>query len=227
MIPGTPLEKPGDPLRLAYGEERLELTAPRTYRLRVGELDLELRAATEPMAVEGTGLTGIGRPEEMHYYSLPRLEARGSVCGRKATGVFWYDHQWGATWTEPSIGWSWWGLQLEAGGSVNAYVLRNIKTGEILRSVCTHDRRVYPLVASPREIWESRSKVRYPVSWRLQAGPLDLSVEPLFKNRESPILGQQEYLWEGPVRVSGSSSGRGFQELVSYARERKRAPEGD
>jgi predicted secreted hydrolase len=38
-----------------------------------------------------------------------------------------------------------------------------------------------------------------------------------------PILGEQESIWEGPVRVTGSVTGRGFQELVSYARERKRA----
>ena len=40
--------------------------------------------------------------------------------------------------------------------------------------------------------------------------------------RESPVLGEQESIWEGPVTVTGSVTGRGYQELVSYARERKR-----
>ena len=223
VIPGAPLEKAGDPLRLQYGRDSLERTSPRKYRLKVGEVDLELRASADAMAIEGTGLTGIERPEEMRYYSLPRLEAKGSVRGKKASGVFWYDHQWGATWNQPTVGWSWWGLQLDDGSNVNAYALRDIKTGQTLRSVCTHDRRVYPLLATPRETWESPTKVRYPVSWTLKAGPLDLTIEPIQKERESPILGEQQSIWEGPVRVRGSVSGRGFQELVSYAREKKRA----
>jgi predicted secreted hydrolase len=223
VIPGVPLEKPGDPLKLRYGDDLLERIGPGSYRLKTGEVDVTLRAVAEPMAVEGTGLTGIATPDDMHYYPLPRLEAKGTVRGAKARGVFWYDHQWGATWTGPKIGWSWWGLQLDDGSHVNAYVLRDVKTKKLLRAVCTHDRKVYPLQAEPIDFWESRSKVRYPVAWRLKAGPLDLEIEPRMKEREVPILGEQESIWEGPVRVTGSISGRGFQELVSYARERKRA----
>jgi len=222
VIPGGPLEKAGDPLKLKYADDSLERSSRGTYRLRVGAVDLELRAVSETMAVEGTGLTGIGRPEEMHYYTIPRLEAKGSVHGRKATGLFWYDHQWGTSWTEPTVGWSWWGLQLDDGTNVNAYELRDLKTRTVLRSVCTHDRRVYPLEATPLVTWESPTKVRYPVSWKLKAGPLDLTIEPIQKERESPVLGDQESIWEGPVRVTGTATGRGFQELVNYARERKR-----
>ncbi len=223
IIPGGPLEKAGDPLKLHYGDDLLERTGPAAYRLKVGELDLTLTSRAEPMAVEGTGLTGIAKPEDMHYYTLPRLEASGTIRGRKASGVFWYDHQWGATWTGPSIGWSWWGLQLDDATHVNAYVLRDVKTKKMIRAVCTHDRRVYALEAEPLETWESPTKVKYPVSWRLRAGPLDLKIEPLMKEREVPILGEQESIWEGPVRASGSVTGRGFQELVSYAREKRRA----
>jgi predicted secreted hydrolase len=222
VIPGKPLEKAGDPLKLKYGDDVLERTGDGAYRLKVGDVDLQLKSVAEPMAVEGTGQTGIGKIEDMNYYTLPRLEATGTVRGVKARGIFWYDHQWGATWTGPAIGWSWWGFQLDDGSHVNAYVLRDLKTRSVIRAVCTHDRRVYPLEAEPLEYWESRTKVRYPVSWRLKAGPLDLKVEPLFKERESPVLGEQESIWEGPVTVTGSVTGRGYQELVSYARERKR-----
>jgi predicted secreted hydrolase len=223
VIPGEPLEKGGDPLRMRYGDDVFERLGPRRYRLKVGDVDVELRPSSEFMAVEGTGLTGIGSPEDMHYYSLPRLTATGSVHGRKASGTFWYDHQWGSTWTEPTIGWSWWGLHLDDGSNVNAYVLRDLKTGDLIRGICTHDRLVYPLDARPESIWESKTRVRYPVSWTLRAGPLNLRIDPLFKERESPVLGDQESIWEGPVTVSGSATGRGFQELVSYARERRKA----
>jgi predicted secreted hydrolase len=221
VIPGEVLEKAGDDLSLRYGEDRLERTGRREYRLKVGEVDVRLRGASEAMAVEGTGLTGVKAPEDMHYYTIPRLEASGTVRGKKASGIFWYDHQWGKEWTDPGIGWSWWGLQLDDGRNVNAYALRNVRTGALLRSVCTQDGQVSTLVAEPLEWWTSPSKTPYPVAWRLRAEGLDVRVEPFFKDRESAILGEQESIWEGPVRVSGSSAGRGYQELVSYARERR------
>ena len=48
---------------------------------------------------------------------------------------------------------------------------------------------------------------------------LDLKIEPAFKNREVLLVGNTDTLWEGPVRVSGTIGGRGFQELVGYAKE--------
>jgi predicted secreted hydrolase len=221
-IPGAPLEKAGDPLKLTYGADTLEQVGRGAYRLRVGDVEVTLRALSEPMAVEGTGLTGITTPETMHYYTFPRLEAEGSVRGKKAKGLFWYDHQWGSSWVGPSMGWSWWGLQLDDGTNVNAYVLRDVKSGSILRAVCTHDWRVYPLEATPLAWWESRLKIRYPVAWALKAGPLDLNIAPFHEDRESIVLGEGETIWEGPVRVTGSAGGRGFQELVGYGREQKR-----
>lgn len=221
VIPGPVHEKPGDPLKLRYGDDLLERTGPREYVLKTGDVDLRLRATADAMAVEGTGLTGIAAPTDMHYYSLPRLEAVGTVHGKHANGLFWYDHQWGKAWTDSTIGWTWWGLQLNDGSNVNAYVLRKLDTGEILRAVCTRDNRVSKLTAKPLEYWTSPTNTRYPVAWRLQALGLDLRVEPYFKERESPVLGEQESIWEGPVKVSGSHRGRGYQELVSYARERR------
>lgn len=218
VIPGTPLERPGDPLRLTYGEDRLERTGRGTYRLKVGPVQLELRAEAPTVPVEGTGLTGLHQPDDMHYYTIPRLAAAGTVHGRRATGTFWYDHQWGASWIGPTIGWSWWGLQFDDGTSANAYILRDVATGSIHRSVLTRDDgRVEKLVACPIEEWTAPSGTRYPVSWELSAGPYRLKVEPFFRERECPILGGTT-IWEGPVRVSGSHAGRGFQELVGYSR---------
>ncbi len=220
FIQGRVMEKDGDPLKLVYGADTLDRTGLRAYRLKVGDVTLELRAVSEPLRVEGTGLTGVERPEDMHYYTIPRLEATGTVRGRKAKGVLWYDHQWGKSWVGPSLGWSWWGLQLEDGTNVNAVVIRDLRTGEPRKATLTHDTRVYELHAVPVEFWTSESKVRYPVVWELAGGPLRLRVEPLFKDRERPVADDQESIWEGPVRITGTHRGRGYQELVGYARER-------
>lgn len=218
LIPGRPLEKPDAPLDLRYGRDRLERTGPDTYRLVAGDVDLELTAVAEPVAVEGTGLTGIDRPEGMHYYSVPRLNATGTVHGRRAKGVFWYDHQWGDSWVDGRVGWSWWGLQFDDGGSAIAYVLRDRESGRVIRSVLTDDRGVHRLSANPVETWTSPLGARYPVAWELSGGGHRLKVTPMFRERECPILGEQVAVWEGPVRVTGSRRGRGFQELVGYAR---------
>jgi predicted secreted hydrolase len=118
------------------------------------------------------------------------------------------------------IGWAWWGLQLDDGTNVNAYVLRDLKTGERIRSVLTHEGGVLRLDAEPTDWWESPAGVRYPVAWELRGGPFRLRVEPFFRERSCPIFGAQRAIWEGPVRIRGSHTGRGFQELVGYARER-------
>jgi predicted secreted hydrolase len=223
-IPGTVLEKAGDPLRLKYGEATLERTGDRTWRLRAGAVDLELSAVGEPMAVEGTGLTGLDRPDDMRYATFPRLEARGTVNGRPARGTLWYDHQWGSSWVQQGIGWSWWGLQLDDGSNLNAVVLRDTKSGAIRKATATHDHAVYPLEARAVGAWESPAGIRYPVEWELSAGPLKLRVEPLHRDREHPVLFGLETIWEGPVRVSGTRSGRGYQELVGYAKDGRISP---
>lgn len=222
VIASPVLEKAGDPLKLVYGEDSLVRTGHRQYRLRVGEADLELRAASPPMAVEGTGLTGVRSPDEMHYYSIPRLQASGSVKGRAASGTLWYDHQWGVDWSGPAWGWAWWGLQLDDGTAVNAYVLRESPSGAVRKAVLTRGGRVFALQATPLRVWESPVRIRYPVAWRLVGGGLDLTVEPTFDRREVALIGNADTLWEGPVRVTGTVKGRGFQELVGYAREKKR-----
>jgi predicted secreted hydrolase len=223
-IPGPMLEKPGDPLKLKYADAELERTGRRTWRLKVGGVDLALRAAAEPMAVEGTGLTGLDRPDDMHYVTFPRLEATGTVNGRPARGTLWYDHQWGGSWVQKDVGWSWWGLQLDDGSNVNAVVIRDTRTGAVRKSVATHDRGVLPLRAKSTSTWDSPSGVRYPTAWELEAGDLRLKVEPLFADREHPVLFGLEAIWEGPVRVSGSRSGRGYQELVGYPKDGRISP---
>ncbi|HYE99132.1 MAG TPA: lipocalin family protein [Planctomycetota bacterium] len=219
LIPGGMREKAGGPLDLKYGDAALIRTGHRTWRLEAGGVDLQLRATAPPMAVEGTGLTGLDKPDDMHYYTFPRLEAVGTVRGRKAKGLLWYDHQWGGSWVQQTVGWSWWGVQFDDGSNLNAVVIRDTKTGKVLKATATHDERVYALTARPTAHWTSPLGVRYPTAWELSAGPLRLRVEPYFPDREHPVLFGLEAIWEGPVRVTGSHAGRGFQELVGYPKD--------
>ena len=94
--------------------------------------------------------------------------------------------------------------------------------GAVRKAVLTRGSQVFSLEAEPLEWWESPRRIRYPVAWRLSGGGLELKVEPSSRNREVPLVGDTDTLWEGPVRVSGTVAGRGFQELVGYAREKRR-----
>jgi predicted secreted hydrolase len=74
---------------------------------------------------------------------------------------------------------------------------------------------------TPTDTWESpKTHIRYPVAWRIEAEGLKLEVQPHFRERELPILGDHRFIWEGPCRTT--PPGRGFQELVGFAQEQKK-----
>ena len=50
---------------------------------------------------------------------------------------------------------------------------------------------------------------------------LDLEVQPLLADQE---LGGATRYWEGAVRVSGTTEGRGYVELTGYADPPRREP---
>jgi predicted secreted hydrolase len=54
-----------------------------------------------------------------------------------------------------------------------------------------------------------------PVEWRLEAPGLGLAVDTVAVNAQSWNGGAFLY-WEGPVRVTGTHSGRGYLEMVGY-----------
>jgi hypothetical protein len=191
-----------------------ERTGPGTYRLHAGDVNLELRAVSPFLAIEGTGLTGLLVPEEVCIYAVPRLEASGTMYGRKVSGLFWYDHQWGISRLDKGVAWCRWGLQLEDGTDASACIFRDLETGRVYHSTVTHAGKVHPLEAAPVTWWESPKGVHYPVAWDLTGGPLKLRVEPILQ--EGALKGHA--LWAGPVRLQGSHAGFGFQELAGYGK---------
>ena len=217
VIPGSAAAEPGGPLNLAYGDDILARLGTGRYRLKAGPVDLQLRSEAEPLLAEGVGMRGYPRLEDMRYYSIPDLEAAGTLRGEPVRGRFWYDHEWGNSYSSGTYGWAWWGLQLDTGPAV-AYVIFDAKSGRELKSVLTFRDRVISLKARPTRWWLSGNGVRYPLDWSLSAGPLRLEIHPLFDRLECPVAGGPRWIWEGPVQVTGTASGRGFQELFGYDR---------
>lgn len=196
-------------------------------------LDL-IFAPTQPILLQGQkGFSRKGpQPEQAsHYYSLPHLRVSGAIVrgGRrvKVTGEAWLDHEWSSTLLDPrAVGWDWVGLNLDDGGAVTAFRVRDAQGRAIWAggSLRTRDGAYTPL--GPRDVvfraertWRSPSTGgRYPVQQELTIttpeGPRRFRLTPLFANQEldSRRTGGPVY-WEGAVRTDG---GRGYLELTGY-----------
>ena len=120
MPPGAPAEPPKSELWLDYGDHSFHKdgSAYRAiYKNPAFLLDLALQQTGPALPVLGTGLTGLDKPEDQHYYTYPRMSARGVLRkGREdeqpVEGCFWYDHQWGKVVSKVPRKWGWWGLQV-------------------------------------------------------------------------------------------------------------------
>jgi predicted secreted hydrolase len=212
------------------------------WRLRAAggnyALDLELDAAG-PLVRNGE--QGLSRKSSSgdaasYYYSLPRMPARGTLAREgeplAVSGLAWLDREWGSGALDPGQeGWDWFALQLDDGSALMLYALRLRAGGSDPASggtwlapdgaVRTLDSSAYRIEV--RDHWTSPRGGRYPSRWRVEVPSLglELDVEPVLADQE---LDTQPRYWEGAVDVRGTragtaASGRGYVELVGYARE--------
>jgi predicted secreted hydrolase len=197
-------------------------------------LDLQ---SLKPVAIHGEhGLDSKG-PEPgdaSYYYSFPRLVVRGWVAvdgtHSDVTGNAWMDREW-STSALPAgvVGWEWFGLQLSDGRELMLYGLRqkdgtlsDYSGGSLVATdgSTMHLRRADIDLVATRYWTSARTRVRYPVSWRIAipAAALTLSVEPRIPDQEIDLSVRY---WEGAVRASGQGrdgplAGQGYLELAGY-----------
>lgn len=243
-----PAADPGIAIDIAAGSWLLR-GGPHGYQLRFA-LDadagtpapaLELRAIPQrpPVLHGGAGLVNMG-PEAgaTYYYSRTRLEVTGWIQQgknrRPVHGPGWMDHQWGEI-TPQSVGWDWASIQLNDGADLMAAVVWRTQPDGQKRRLSAHATYITPdgaatylhgddLTITPQSQWRSPATgVTYPIGWRLDAAPLNLSLQltPRLKHAEfnSEILGAA--YWEGAVSAAGHRRGQpvtgwGFVELAGY-----------
>jgi predicted secreted hydrolase len=191
--------------------------------------------ATQPILLEGErGLSrkGPSPGQASYYYSQPHLAVSGKVtiagAERSVSGEAWLDHEWSS---EPlaqgAVGWDWVGLNLEGGGALMAFRIRGADGGSVwaggtVRGADGRTRALKPSEVrfSPLRRWRSpRTGAEYPVAMRVQAGPLDVEVEPLMDDQELDARASTGTVyWEGAVRVkqADKAAGRGYLELTGY-----------
>ena len=209
-----------------------------TYHARITaeEFTLDLAmAATQPLmrnGEHGFSQKGPALSSASYYYSEPQLRVTGRI-GRAGkaqivSGTAWLDHEWSSRYLDPkAVGWDWVGLNLDDGGALMAFRIRDHE-GRTYWSAGTlrdADGRTRSLSASdigwqPQRRWRSpRSGVDYPVQWQLEAGGHTLELMPLMDDQENDTrLSTGAIYWEGAVRVQERARdiGRGYLELTGY-----------
>jgi predicted secreted hydrolase len=172
-----------------------------------------------------------------YYYSIPRLRVSGRLSrdgqAREVQGLAWFDHEWGSGGLGAGeSGWDWFSLQLADGSALMFYALRDRGGGRDPHSAGTWigpdgEVRALPGSAVGIEVsgeWRNAEGARYPAGWRIRVPSLqlDLTVRPVLADQE---LATTPRYWEGAVDARGQRAGRelagrGYVELVGYARER-------
>jgi len=178
-------------------------------------LDLDLRTR-KPPAIHAEHHTS-------NYYSLTRLEATGTINGKRARGQAWFDHEFGSSQLRNTTrGWDWYSVQLDNESELMIYVLHGVETGG---SLITSDGHVIPIRADQIQIRSARKWKSYPMDWTITIPSLRiaLKLDSLLDDQELVTRGSTRVTyWEGAVDVQGSFDGvvvrgEGYVEMTGYA----------
>ncbi|MBU4356353.1 MAG: carotenoid 1,2-hydratase [Proteobacteria bacterium] len=204
-------------------------------------LDLVLKPL-KPPALHGQG--GYSRKSATsdaasYYYSLPRLETRGTikVDGRQlpVTGESWMDHEFFTSAMAADLaGWDWFSLQLADGWEVMLYLLRHkdgtvdpVSSGSLIEpSGRVRHLNLADFTVRPTGAWTSpHTQATYPAGWEINipGAGYRLRLTPTVPDQEirSQAPAKVTY-WEGEVKIEGVKNGApvkglGYAELTGYA----------
>jgi predicted secreted hydrolase len=203
-------------------------------------LDLDL-TPQKPPALHGEGgfsRKAAAQEAASYYYSLPRLETRGTLTlGDRVlavTGLSWMDHEFFSRALAPGlVGWDWFALQLSDGWDLMLYRLRHRDgTVDPASSGTLIDPQGHPRHLKRGEFqvqatgaWKSpHSGATYPAGWQVAfpGAGYQFSLTPTLADQEIRAGAPKVTYWEGEVRVQGRRdgaplTGRGFVELTGYA----------
>lgn len=208
------------------------------YRARIAARDFAFELEFDPRAPPllqgraGFSRKGPGEAQASRYYSRPQLGVAGRVrigaTDAAVEGLAWFDHEWSSEILDAqAAGWDWTGLNLDDGGALMAFRIRNRDGGEAWRDATLREGRDGPVRTglapqwAPIRHWRSaRSGATWPVSMRLQVAGRELELRPLFDDQELDARGSTgTTYWEGAVTAfeGGRRVGRGYLELTGYA----------
>jgi predicted secreted hydrolase len=196
-------------------------------------VDLVLRAGTPPLLQGDRGVSrkGPAPTDASYYYSRPQLAVTGTLRldgpARGVTGIAWLDHEWSSRYLPAgAVGWDWTGVNFDDGAALMAFRIRDASGRAVwaggawrgangaTRILASSDVDFVPL-----RHWRSpRTGTDYPIAFRVRAGDVVVTLDPLFADQELDArTGVGTVYWEGAVRASAAANvGRGYLELTGY-----------
>ena len=209
-----------------------------------GHLSLDLEQVKPPLLMGGEGEIAMGPKGLSKYYTLPQLQATGTVTSHgvssPVSGTVWMDHQWGdMAMLDGYKGWDWFGVQLGNGTQLNMFNFRGADGASVQANVGISrpdgsQEHVSDLKLEPLSTWDSpHTGRRYPTAWHVvvPSKHIDLTVSAEHPDQEMVGMGVHRFTttelvptyWEGQTRVEGTIDaqpveGNAFLEMVGYDR---------
>ena len=191
---------------------------------------------TQPVLLQGERGFSRKGPDARHasyYYSQPQLAVRGRLVidgkAREMKGRAWLDHEWSSELlVQGAVGWDWIGVNLDDGGALMAFRLRDASGEPLWASALVREAdgrvRTYShseVAFRPLRRWRSpRTNAEYPVAMAVTLGASEWRVEPWMPDQELDSRASTGTVyWEGAVSVTGPQGrkGAGYLELTGYA----------
>ncbi len=203
-------------------------------------LELTLESGKPPVmhGEEGVFQKGFLALNATHFYSQPRMAARGALWldGRRfeVSGTSHFDHEFGTSFLEEGqAGWDYFSIALEDGsdlmisqfrlndGARDQYFIATLVNADGSREAL----KLEDFSLEPMTRWISTaSGASYPVQWRvtLPGKQIELEAKAVLDNQEfqaAQSIGVT--YWKGLIEVSGKRNGRpiggkGFLEMTGY-----------
>ena len=180
----------------------------------------------EPLILHGDGGYSVksATGQASHYYSQPHYAVSGTVTTPDGpitvSGQGWLDREWSSQpLTQDQSGWDWFSLSFEDGNRLMGFRLRGNQDVFTSGTWIGADGTTVPLRPGQfqaRALGTSQTAGRsIPTTWQvtLKDRGVDLRIEAV--NPDSWMATSFPY-WEGPVRVTGSHTGRGYLEMTGY-----------
>ena len=160
-----------------------------------------------------------------YYYSQPFYAVDGVLTidgqGVSVTGDAWLDREWSSQpLSDSQTGWDWFSLSFDDGSKMMGFLLRETDANAYSSATWIApdgQTTAYPdgaFRAQPLAETEVAGR-SVPTSWAvtLPDRGVDVTVEAINPNAWMAV---SIPYWEGPVRISGSHTGRGYLEMTGY-----------
>jgi predicted secreted hydrolase len=160
-----------------------------------------------------------------YYYSQPRFGVSGTITTPDGdipvTGQAWLDREWSSQpLADNQTGWDWFSLSFDTGDKMMGFVLRQLDGASYTSATwigadgMTAALPDGALTATPLETHQSPG-AKVPIQWRVELPARGVDVTVTAINPDAWMATSIPY-WEGPVRIAGSHSGRGYLEMTGY-----------